>query len=271
MRNQGKHFNSKKYNKPKNTTKRNNVKSNKKKGFKNKISTLLIIFFLIVIVISGKELVEWYMNNRENQNIINDLKSENIVTYDENDEISVDFAALKQINSEIVGYIEVNNTNISYPVVQSSDNDYYLTHNFKTDYNSAGWVFMDYRNNLDGTDKNIIIYGHNMRDGSMFGSLKNVLNSDWYQNEENYYITFLTENETLKYEVFSVYQIEKEDYYITTKFANDAEYEKFLNTIVNRSVNDFEVEVSSEDTILTLSTCANNNQYRVVLHAKKVE
>ncbi len=264
---QGKHFNNQK-----NTSRMKDVKTKKKKSFKNGILTLLMILFLIMIIVSGTQLFKWYMNNKNNKEIINKIKDENIIVYDEkNDEVSVNFDSLKEINPDVVGYIEVNNTNISYPVVKADDNDYYLTHNLKNEYNSSGWVFMDYRNDLDGKDKNIIIYGHNMRDGSMFGSLKDILNSDWYQNEANKYITLITENETLKYEVFSVYQIEKEDYYITTGFKNDIEYEEFLKTITNRSIHDFDVEANSEDTILTLSTCANNNVYRVVLHAKQVE
>lgn len=267
MKNQGKYYGLKKDN-----AKANSIKNKNKKTVKNAILTLLIILFIIMIIISGTQLFKWYVNNKENKEIINEIKSENIVVYDEvSDEFSIDFNALKEINSDVVGYLEVNNTNISYPVVKSSDNNYYLTHNLKNEYNGSGWVFMDYRNNLDGKDKNIIIYGHNMRDGSMFGSLKNILDSNWYKNDENRIITLVTENGTEKYEVFSVYQVEKEDYYITTGFSDNSEYKQFLKNIRDRSIYDFGVGVSSEDSILTLSTCANNNVYRVVLHAKKVE
>lgn len=264
---QGNHCNNKK-----DRSREKNVQPKKKKSIKNGILTLLIILFLIMIIISGTQLFKWYINNKNNKEIINEIKNENIIMYDEaNDEISIDFDSLKKINPDVVGYLVVNNTNISYPVVKTSDNEYYLTHNLKNEYNSSGWVFMDYRNDLDGKDKNIIIYGHNMRDGSMFGSLKNILNPEWYQNDENKYITLVTEEGNIKYEVFSVYQVEKEDYYITTGFKNNEEYEEFLKTITNRSINDFGVEVNSEDSILTLSTCANNNAYRVVLHAKQVK
>ena len=155
-------------------------------------------------------------------------------------------------------------------VVKTTNNDYYLTHNFNKEYNSAGWIFADYKNKVDGTDKNLVIYGHNMRDDSMFGSLKWVINEDWYNNEDNKYITLITENETQVYEVFSVYQIEKEDYYIQTNFNTEKEFNTFAQTIKKRSKKDFNVDVNKEDNILTLSTCANNNKYRVVLHAKKI-
>ena len=96
-----------------------------------------------------------------------------------------------------------------------------------------------------------------------------MVKSKWYNNEENYIIKLITENEEQKYEVFSVYQIKSEDYYIDTDFNNN-EFEEFVQTLKNRSVKDFNVEITSEDSILTLSTCANNNKYRVVLHAKRL-
>ena len=108
-----------------------------------------------------------------------------------------------------------------------------------------------------------------MRDDSMFGSLKKVINEDWYNNEDNRYITLVIEGQTQIYEVFSVYQIEKEDYYIQTNFSNEIEFGKFVENLKQRSKKDFNVNVRGEDNILTLSTCANNNKYRVVLHAKK--
>ena len=104
----------------------------------------------------------------------------------------------------------------------------------------------------------------------MFGSLQNVLKEEWYNNKENQYITFEKENETEIYQVFSVYQIEVEDYYIKTSFDTEGKFEEFINTIKSRSINNFETDVKTDDNILTLSTCANNNKYRVVLHAKKV-
>ena len=104
----------------------------------------------------------------------------------------------------------------------------------------------------------------------MFGSLKKVINEEWYNNEDNRYITLITESQTQIYEVFSVYQTEKEDYYIQTNFNTEEEFNTFAQTIKKRSKKDFNINVSGEDDILTLSTCANNNKYRVVLHAKKM-
>lgn len=213
------------------------------------------------------------MNNQNNKKISDEIAE--FVTVDETKEDDeekyvVDFEKLKEKNSDIVAWLKVKGTNIETTVVKSTNNDYYLTHNFNKEYNSAGWIFADYKNKVDGTDKNIVIYGHNMRDDSMFGSLKWVINEDWYNNEDNKYITLITENETQVYEVFSVYQIEKEDYYIQTNFNTEKEFNTFAQTIKKRSKKDFNVDVNENDNILTLSTCANNNKYRVVLHAKKI-
>ena len=244
---------------------------NKKKT--NIISIILLFIFIILLFYSGTKIVIWYMNNQNNKKISDEIAE--FVTVDETKEDDeekyvVDFEKLKEKNSDIVAWLKVKGTNIETTVVKSTNNDYYLTHNFNKEYNSAGWIFADYKNKVDGTDKNLVIYGHNMRDNSMFGSLKWVINEDWYNNEDNKYITLVTENETQIYEVFSVYQIEEEDYYIQTNFNTEKEFSTFLETIKKRSKKDFNVDVNKEDNILTLSTCANNNKYRVVLHAKKI-
>ena len=244
---------------------------NKKKT--NIISIILLFIFIILLFYSGTKIVIWYMNNQNNKKISDEIAE--FVTVDETKEDDeekyvVDFEKLKEKNSDIVAWLKVNGTNIETTVVKTTNNDYYLTHNFNKEYNSAGWIFADYKNKVDGTDKNIVIYGHNMRDDSMFGSLKNILNSDWYDNEENTNITLYTENEKCIYKVFSIYKIESEDYYITTEFENDKKFEQFVNTIKKRSIKEFDIDVSESDNILTLSTCANNNKYRVVLHAKKI-
>ena len=234
---------------------------------------ILMIFFIILLFFSGTKIVIWYMNNQNNKKISDEIAE--FVTVDETKEDNeekyvVDFEKLKEKNSDIVAWLKVNGTNIETTVVKTTNNDYYLTHNFNKEYNSAGWIFADYKNKVDGTDKNLVIYGHNMRDDSMFGSLKWVINEDWYNNEDNKYITLITENETQVYEVFSVYQIEKEDYYIQTNFDTEKEFNTFAQTIKKRSKKDFNVDVNKEDNILTLSTCAHNNKYRVDLHARKI-
>lgn len=244
----------------------------KKKRILN-IAIYLILF--LILICSGFKLYFWYKDKKNNdettEQLKNNVKLEKIKNDNSNNEkYIVDFKKLKSENNDVVAYIKVNNTNIEYPIVKTSNNNFYLNHSFDKSKNSRGWIFADYKNKFDNTDKNIVIYGHNMRDGSMFGSLKNILNEEWYNNTENMNITFLTENGNYIYKVFSIYKIESEDYYIKTNFKNDADYEKFLNIIKNRSIKNFDVKLNVDDKILTLSTCANNNKYRVVLHAKKL-
>ena len=243
----------------------------KKNKIKNVIISIIQIIFIILIIYSLIEIAIWYVNNRENKELSKQINNSiTIENETEENKYNIDFNTLKQTNSDTIAFLKVNGTSIETIVVKGTDNDYYMNHNFEKKSNKAGWLFADYKNKFDGTDKNIVIYGHNMRDGSMFGTLEKILKEEWYNNEENKYITLVTENEQIAYEVFSVYQIEKESYYVKTQFTNE-EFEEFLKTIKERSIKDFNVELTQEDSILTLSTCADNNKYRVVLHARKIE
>lgn len=239
----------------------------KRKNKKMIILSILRIVFFIALVISIIYVVKWFVHNKQNK--ILEEKIFEAVIVEEDSTYKVDFKHLKEINEYVVCWLKVNGTQIEYPVVQAKDNSYYLNRNLNHKYNNGGWIFADYKNKLDGTDKNIIIYGHNMRNKSMFGTLKDILKEEWYNNKENYILDLVTESEYQKYHVFSVYQIKTEDYYIETEFKNN-EFENFVEVLKNRSIKDFGIEVTKEDNILTLSTCANNYRDRIVLHAKKI-
>lgn len=247
------------------------MRKKKNKKYKKVIFNLIVyIILLFILVYSGIKIFKWYKDKTKGNEIAKQIKDTVMIENDDKEEYTIDFSKLKEQNNETVAWIKVNNTNIEYPVVKAKNNDFYLNHSFDKSINLAGWIFADYRNKFDGTDKNIVIYGHNMKDDSMFGSLKWVINDDWYNNEDNKYIILITDNETQVYEVFSVYQIEKEDYYIQTNFNTEKEFNTFAQAIKKRSKKEFNVDVNKEDNILTLSTCANNNKYRIVLHAKKI-
>ena len=233
----------------------------------NYLRLFILLACIITIFISGYHILKWMRENKKSKVVKNNIQDS--VTVEDNN-LLVDFNKLKEENSDTIAWLKVEGTNIEYPVVKGQDNDYYLTHSFDGSYNSAGWIFADYKNTFDGTDKNIVIFGHNRRDGSMFGTLKNVLDKDWYENENNKYVTLVTEKENIIYEVFSVYKTENEEYYITNKFSSNDEFEDLIKTVKKRSVYDFGNDVQRSDKMLTLSTCADNNKYRVVLHAKKV-
>ena len=154
--------------------------------------------------------------------------------------------------------------------MQAKDNEYYLTHSFDKKYNSAGWVFLDYRNTLKDDDKNTILYAHGRYDKTMFGSLKNILKSNWYKNKDNHVIKLSTEKENTLWQVVSVYHIKTTSDYIQTEFSSDEEYQALLDELINRSAYKFNTTVSSKDKILTLSTCYNEKE-RVVMHAKLIK
>lgn len=245
----------------------------KEKNNKKKIILNLIICFLLTMTLTFSliRICKWNKENRDNENIIENIKDTAVVK-DENQEEKyiVDFDILKEQNNDSVAWIKIEGTNIDYPVVKSNNNDFYLNHGFDKKVSSAGWIFADYRNKFDDTDKNIIIYGHNRRDGSMFQNLKQMLNSKWYDDKDNKNIIFYNENGNYTYEIFSVYQIETEDYYLKTNFNSEDEFKKFIETLKKRSIKDFNVDISNIENILTLSTCANNNRDRIVIHAKKL-
>lgn len=244
---------------------------------------VVITFFimcLIGIIYSSYRILTWKSHVEENEKI-QDVIDEKIVIIrpsTENGELeseeleyNIDFESLKEKNPDTVAYIKVNNTNIDYVVVKGKDNSYYLNHNFDKKWNVAGWIFGDYHNKFDDTDKNLVIYGHSIKSGSMFGTLRKVLNKDWYENEDNHLIVLITESGMHYYEVFSTYSIIAEDYYINTSFQNNNEFDGFIKKLKSRSIYNYGIEVNGEDRILTLSSCIGDGKKRVVLHAKLVD
>ena len=188
-----------------------------------------------------------------------------------------DFDALKSINSDTVGWLTVNNTNVDYPVVKAADNDYYLKRSFYKKINGAGWIYMDYRNSIDELDNNTVIYGHNMRGTSklMFTTLeKNAKTEKWYTNPKNQIISFDTLNASMNWQIFSIYVAEPDtnvDNYTRTTFSTEKIFQEFLDLQKSKSIYNFNVDVTSQDKILTLTTCTEKGTKRLVVHAKLIK
>ena len=179
-------------------------------------------------------------------------------------------SVLRETNPDTVGWLHVPNTTVNYPVVQSTNNSYYLTHDFNKNPNSLGWVFMDYRNNSNDLNKNTILYGHNIaRAKLMFGDLKRTLDADWYQNKNNQYITFNTITGNKRWRIFSIYKVQATNDYLYNSFGNDDAFLSFVNKMKERSIYDFGVNIKPTDKILTLSTCqtVGSTKGRLVIHA----
>ena len=183
--------------------------------------------------------------------------------------LNVNFDKLSKVNNETVAWLKVPGTKINYPVVHHNDNDFYLNHTFDKSENSVGWVFLDQRNNGYLTNRNNVIYAHGRLDNVMFGTLKNVLKKSWYTDESNRIIKTSTPTHNDLWEVFSVYTVKAESYYIRTGFESNLDFYNFITTVTDRSIYDFGVTVSFTDKILTLSTCYND-ETRVVLHARLI-
>ena len=183
--------------------------------------------------------------------------------------MNVDFNELLKKNPDTVGWIKVEGTKVNYPIVQSTDNDYYLSHAFNKSANQGGWIFADYRVNFKDFGRNTIIYGHNMNNKTMFGSIPNMLYNGYLSNSSNYYIKISTPTSNSVWKVFSIYTIEPETYYLKTNFKSEP-YSTFLSTLKSRSIYNFGIDVGENDKILTLSTCDNTGTKRVAVHAKMI-
>lgn len=269
----------------------------KKKRLKVKWKNLFLILgflaSLIVFIICAFNISNWLKDSKDTTDQIEEIQEKVEVKEKEDTEqteiiendvpktdpywdfinmnlIDVDFSELKMLNSNTVGWIQVGGTNINYPFVQTTDNNFYLTHTFNNTYNDAGWVFMDYRNNISSLNRNTIIYAHGRYDNTMFGSLRNIFTSGWLDNTNNYVIKLSTESENTLWQVFSIYRIPTTNDYIQTKFNSDEEFLNFANMLLDRSTHDFGTTVTSNDNILTLSTCYNDEE-KVVLHAKLIK
>lgn len=243
----------------------------KKKCFN--ISFYILFGLLFIILIYSITLIyKYYHDKSETKKIETKIKlieknnqSDNSIKEDVL--TSEDLKQLSNENQDTIAYIKVNNTNIKYPIVQTNNNEYYLNHSFDKTKNNAGWVFMDYKNNKNFEDENTILYAHNRKDKSMFGTLDNLLKIDMTNECPLIYIS--TINQKMLYKIFSVYTIETEDYYIKTTFDSNEKAE-WLDVIKNRNQAQVSNDVNVNDKILTLSTCYNNDEMRLVVHAKRI-
>lgn len=242
-----------------------------------------VLIFAIVAISLGFVAYNDYSSNKKNAIMQEDIKSllepsvdddgipveEEEVVDEEGRKIINSYNKLLEVNADTVGWLKVKGTNIDYPVVKTTDDLYYLNRNFYKDKDPNGWVFMDYRNNIDELDDNTIIFAHNRyMNGVMFGTLEKVSDESYYKKESNLIITFNTLYKEYKWKIFSFYSIDVTNDYLVTLFLDDEakEKEKFFKMLKDRSEVELSTKVTVDDKILTLSTCLDNNQ-RFVVHA----
>lgn len=159
---------------------------------------------------------------------------------------------LSKLNSDYKFWITVEGTNIDYPVVQGSNNDFYLNHDFNKNYLSSGSIFLDYRNNFE-TDFNSVIYGHHMRNYTMFGQLEKFKDEEFFDNNKDIILT--TENSIYHYEIFAIGVYDANYNYNKTYFKDENDKSNFLNEVTNKAMYIRNIP-SSNSQIITLSTCS---------------
>lgn len=218
----------------------------------NVVLILAIIFSLykvIIKVVDYKESKNAYEKIQEVKNNSNNFSDE-----------------LIKRNEDYKMWIEIPNTNIDYPVVQGKDNDFYLNHGFNKKKSSSGAIFMDYKNNIN-KDKNIIIYGHNMKNKSMFQNLMKFKDEEFWK--ENKKIILTIDGKRYEYEIFSAYISNAKNINLRTNFKNDDEYLKYIEGIKKKSIFYRDMDIKSNDRIITLSTCSyEKDDTRIIICGK---
>ncbi|KZL92737.1 class B sortase [Clostridium magnum] len=244
----------------------------KLKVFKKILFIMLLVVFTYSTIMTGYRFIDKYRNDKLNKNITtihNEMKEESQEYKREQF-----MEPLLKINQDAVGWINIGNTRINYPVVQGKDNEYYLNHNIKKEASEYGSIFMDYRNqnlkNFFDTEKNIIIYGHHMKDGTMFGDLKLYKDEKFFN--DNQIISFNILGQEYKWQIFSAYVTSTDFNYIRTDFKNDVQFNEFIKSIREKSLYLNDTVPNSKDVILTLSTCSYEfEDARFVVHFKLIK
>lgn len=215
------------------------------------------IVAIIALVWSGYELVKWALSYWQVEQDLIDVQQQEL-------------AKVQESYPDAVGWLKLEGTRIDNPVMQSKDNLYYLSRNYKGENSRGGSIYIDYRNDPNLTDPHTIFYGHVLRNETMFGSLPKYA-SESYAKEHPQFLYYNGVDEwTL--EVFAAYETTTDFYYIKTDFEG-AQFADFIKTIQAKSVIHMDVDVTAADSIVTLSTCttSNNDKERFVVHAKVVK
>jgi len=228
------------------------------------LKTISFCICLLTFILTAGILLHWWIEGNKAIEVNEKLMKEVVFTSNVDVQgeagslFEVDFEKLKAINKDATSWIRIPKTNISYPIVQAEDNAFYLKHNIHKKSSSSGTLFMDYKNHTDFSDVNTVIYGHNMKNGTMFAELKNLdsLGCDTIQ--------IYLPGEVRNYKIFSIYTIEAEDYSIQTSVGEE-QRTAFVQTLKNRSRKNYGLDLEDKP-ILTLSTCHTDN-HRTLVHA----
>lgn len=252
---------------------------------KEKIRKFLAIVFLLIFIISITYIIAYFyttyknetnlkelqsiMNTVrvvENKNIASENEPQNVNIYEVNQEKNnnakiENFKELKKLYSNIVAWIEIENTTINYPIMQSNDNDYYLYRNYKNEYSRYGSIFLDYKYDFSKDSQNFLIYGHNNNDEMMFNELLKYQEKEYFEAHSS--INLITENDITNYKIVSVFksQVYSQDatnvfrYYNYVDLSNEDTFTNYITNVKKASIYDIDIEPKLGDDIITLSTC----------------
>lgn len=235
-----------------------------KKGFSNILSTILLIVGIALLIAAaimfGKTQVDYYAQDVINQ----ELAAYTTVPEKKDEAPVVDWAGLKAVNSQVVGWIQIPGSQINYPVYQTTDNEYYLHTNAKGEWSIGGQIFMDYENNPNGLiDQQTILYGHHMRNGSMFQFIGALNDQSTFNKVET--IWYVTPTQTYELEpVFTYHTDEDDDEVRQFNFTSVDEFRSYLKDRLSRAVSsrsDAAEVISRAEHVLTLFTCNYTDQY----------
>ena len=248
----------------KNSNKKKPGSKSAKKGFSNILSTILLIVGIALLIAAaimfGKTQVDYYAQDVINQ----ELAAYTTVPEKKDEAPVVDWAGLKAVNSQVVGWIQIPGSQINYPVYQTTDNEYYLHTNAKGEWSIGGQIFMDYENNPNGLiDQQTILYGHHMRKGSMFQFIGALNDQSTFNKVET--IWYVTPTQTYELEpVFTYHTDEDDDEVRQFNFTSVDEFRSYLKDRLSRAVSsrsDAAEVISRAEHVLTLFTCNYTDQY----------
>ena len=247
----------------------------------NKLKTIILLLLVVIFIFGISYIIYYFYNSSKekqvNENILNEVSIDKAQITDTNTERMLQIKELQKENQEIMGWLEIEDTNINYPICQTNNNDFYLTHNYKKEKSSSGSLFLDKDFDMVNGSSNYLIYGHRNKQGLMFEDLMKYAKEDFYKQHTK--IRFTTNTDDSIYEIISVfysrvyYKSEKDvfRYYYFVNAENEQEYNNFVNNAKKVSIYDTEVTAEYGDQLLTLSTCEYSQEDgRFVVVAKKV-
>lgn len=235
------------------------------------IRTIVLLLCIAGFCLAGYKLYDYYSEMKKGEDTVDKLKNIAVTEVNEGEKapISVDFAALKEENSDIIGWLYSNGTPINYPIVQASDNQYYLRRLTDGSYNSNGTLFMDFRDAADFGGFNTIIYGHRMKSKAMFGTLPGYLEQDYYNEHPVMYL--LTPEKNYRLDIVSSF-ILRSDSDIYSPMETSEEKKAFLDKIASESAFKPNTEFGTDDRFVCLSTCTYEfENARLMVVAKLTE